>query len=99
MSGDLQGCRLSCFQVGAQTPPTQERLPGTSKQRESDQASGQRHVTRSERWRRQERVGPSGFGSIGLEKRIRGGPLGATAQDGAVRAVKQIDMDTQFGAD
>ncbi|OQE41017.1 hypothetical protein PENCOP_c005G04847 [Penicillium coprophilum] len=60
---------------------------------ESDPTSGQRLVTRSEHWQRQKRVGRGGFGCVWLEKRIKGGRPGALAQDGAVRAVKQIDTD------
>lgn len=65
---------------------------------ESDQTSGRRLVTRSEHWRRQRRVGRGGFGSVWLEKCTKGGRPEVTAQDGAVRAVKQIDMDTRFGS-
>ncbi|OOQ87150.1 hypothetical protein PEBR_18436 [Penicillium brasilianum] len=66
--------------------------------RESDPASGQRLVIRSEHWQRQRRIGSGGFGSVWLERRIKGGRSGATAaQDSAVRAVKQIDMDTRLG--
>ncbi|OQE13507.1 hypothetical protein PENFLA_c047G06958 [Penicillium flavigenum] len=64
---------------------------------ESDSASGQRLVTRLEHWRRQRRVGNGGFGSVWLEKCIQGGRPG-DIQDGAVRAVKQIDKDTRFGS-
>lgn len=62
---------------------------------ESDPISGQRLVTRSEHWRREKRVGGGGSGSVWLEKRTKGGRPG---QDGAVRAVKQIDTDTRFGS-
>ncbi|KAJ5932227.1 Tetratricopeptide-like helical [Penicillium verrucosum] len=62
---------------------------------ESDPISGQRLVTRSEHWCREKRVGGGGSGSVWLEKRTKGGRPG---QDGAVRAVKQIDMDTRFGS-
>lgn len=65
--------------------------------RESDPASGQRLVIRSEHWQRQRRIGGGGFGSVWLERRIKGGPPGATvAQVSEVRAVKQIDMDTRL---
>lgn len=64
---------------------------------EPDSTSGQRLVTRSELWRRQEKIGKGWFGSIWLEKCTKGGRLGATAQDGVVRAVKQIDIDRRFG--
>ncbi|KAJ5159252.1 Tetratricopeptide-like helical [Penicillium coprophilum] len=60
---------------------------------ESDPTSGQRLVTRSEHWQRQKRIGRGGFGCVWLEKRTKGGRPGAIAQDGAVRAVKQIDTD------
>ncbi|KAJ5358988.1 Tetratricopeptide-like helical [Penicillium cataractarum] len=65
---------------------------------ESDPASRQRLVTRSEHWRRQKRIGGGGFGTVWLEKCIKGGRPGATPQDGAVRAVKQIDIDTRLGS-
>ncbi|CAG8241173.1 unnamed protein product [Penicillium nalgiovense] len=64
---------------------------------ESDPASGQRLVTRLEHWRRQRRVGNGGFGSVWLEKCIQSGRSG-DIQNGAVRAVKQIDIDTRFGS-
>ncbi|KAJ6140713.1 hypothetical protein N7497_011606 [Penicillium chrysogenum] len=64
---------------------------------ESDSASGQRLVTRLEHWRRQRRVGNGGFGTVWLEECIKAGRPGGT-QDGTVRAVKQIDMDTRFGS-
>ncbi|KAJ5186705.1 Tetratricopeptide-like helical [Penicillium cf. viridicatum] len=64
---------------------------------ESDSTSGQRLVTRSEHWRRQEKIGKGGFGSVWLEKCTKGGRPGAIAQEGAVRAVKQIDIDRRFG--
>lgn len=65
--------------------------------RESDPTSGQRLVIRAEHWQRQKRIAKGGFGSVWLETRIKGGRSGATAHDGAVRAVKQIDLDTRFG--
>ncbi|KAJ5859895.1 hypothetical protein N7534_005172 [Penicillium rubens] len=64
---------------------------------ESDSASRQRLVTRLEHWRRQRRVGNGGFGTVWLEECIKAGRPGGT-QDGTVRAVKQIDMDTRFGS-
>ena len=64
---------------------------------ESDSASGQRLVTRLEHWRRQRRAGNGGFGTVWLEECIKAGRPGGT-QDGTVRAVKQIDMDTRFGS-
>jgi hypothetical protein len=65
--------------------------------RESDPASGQRLVIRSEHWQRQRRIGGGGFGSVWLERCTKGGRSGATAaQDSVVRAVKQIDMDTRL---
>jgi hypothetical protein len=54
-------------------------------------------VIRAEHWQRQKRIAKGGFGSVWLETRIKGGRSGATAHDGAVRAVKQIDLDTRFG--
>jgi hypothetical protein len=62
---------------------------------ESDPISGQRLVTRSEHWQRQRKIGGGGFGSVWLEKLTKGGRPGAIAQDGAVRAVKQIDIDSR----
>lgn len=59
---------------------------------ESDPASGQRLVTRLEHWRRQRRVGNGGCCSVWLERCIKG-ERPAGIQDGAVRAVKQIDID------
>jgi hypothetical protein len=41
--------------------------------RESDPTSGQRLVIRSELWQRQKRIGDGSFGSVWLEKRIKGG--------------------------
>lgn len=64
---------------------------------ESDSTSGQRLVTRLKHWRRQEKIGKGGFGSVWLEKCTKGGRPGAIAQEGAVRAVKQIDIDRRFG--
>jgi hypothetical protein len=64
----------------------------------SDPASGQRLVTRKEHWQRQKEVGSGGFGSVWLEKCIKGGRSGDTAQSGALRAVKQIDMDPRHGS-
>lgn len=63
---------------------------------ESDPASRRRLVTRSEHWRRQRRIGGGSFGSVWLEERTKGGRPGTGAQDGAVRAVKQIDIDTRL---
>ncbi|KAJ5951483.1 Tetratricopeptide-like helical [Penicillium vulpinum] len=63
---------------------------------ESDPTSGQRLVTRLEHWQRQQRVGRGGFGSIWLEKLTKGGRPGGKAQYGALRAVKQIDIDTRL---
>jgi hypothetical protein len=65
---------------------------------ESDPTSGLRLVTRSEHWQRQKRIGGGGFASVWLEKCTKGGRPGSTAQDGAVRAVKQIDTDTRLGS-
>ncbi|KAJ5186047.1 Tetratricopeptide-like helical [Penicillium cf. griseofulvum] len=65
---------------------------------ESDPTSGLRLMTRSEHWQRQKRIGGGGFGSVWLEKCTKGGRPGNTAQDGAVRAVKQIDTDTRLGS-
>ena len=73
-------------------------LPGETVHtfQESDPISGRRLVTRSEHWRRQRRIGGGGFGSVWLEERTKGGRLRQDA--GAVRAVKQIDMDTRLGS-
>ncbi|CEJ58057.1 Putative WD40 repeat [Penicillium brasilianum] len=66
---------------------------------ESDPISGRRLVTRSEHWRRQKRIGFGGFGSVWLEICNKGGRQDHRNQDGrAVRAVKQIDIDMQFGS-
>lgn len=54
-------------------------------------------MTRSEHWRLQERIGGGGFGTIWLEKCIKGGRPSVLGQDGSVRAVKQIDLDTRLG--
>jgi hypothetical protein len=64
--------------------------------RESDPTSGQRLVIRLEHWQRQKRIGKGGYGSVWLEKRIKGGRSGVTDHDSPVRAVKQIDLDTRF---
>lgn len=65
--------------------------------RESNPTSGQCLVIRSEHWQPQKRIGAGGFGSVWLEKRIKGGRSGAIAHDGVVRAAKQIELDTRFG--
>jgi hypothetical protein len=66
---------------------------------ESDPISGRRLVTRSEHWRRQRRIGFGGFGSVWLENCTKGGRQDDRDQDArAVRAVKQIDIDTQLGS-
>ncbi|CAG7926306.1 unnamed protein product [Penicillium olsonii] len=64
---------------------------------ESDPSSGRRLVTRSEHWRPHRRIGRGGFGSVWLEKRSQGGRRSYN-QDVTVRAVKQIDLDTQHGS-
>ncbi|KAJ5138474.1 Tetratricopeptide-like helical [Penicillium bovifimosum] len=63
----------------------------------SDPASGQRLVTRTEHWQRQKEIGSGGFGSVWLEKCIKGGRSDAT-QAGALRAVKQINTDPRHGS-
>ncbi|KAJ5827818.1 Tetratricopeptide-like helical [Penicillium robsamsonii] len=73
------------------------RVETVHKYQESDPTSGQRLVTRLEHWQRQKRIGSGGYGCVWLETRIKGGP-GASAQDGAVRAVKQIDTDQRPGS-
>ncbi|KAJ5692033.1 Tetratricopeptide-like helical [Penicillium macrosclerotiorum] len=66
---------------------------------ESDPQSRRRLVTRTEHWRRERSpIGQGGFGSVWLERRTKGGPSGATVQEGAVRAVKQINMNSQHGS-
>lgn len=53
-------------------------------------------MTISEHWRRQERIGGGGFGKIWLEKCIKWGRPGVLGQNGAMGAVKQIDLDTRL---
>ncbi|KAJ5461269.1 Tetratricopeptide-like helical [Penicillium daleae] len=60
---------------------------------ESDPNSRQRLVTRTEHWRRQRKIGGGGFGTVWLETCTRGSRTGPAA----VRAVKQIDLDSRLG--
>ncbi|KAJ5366512.1 Tetratricopeptide-like helical [Penicillium brevicompactum] len=61
---------------------------------EPEPDSDGRVVTRREWWHREQDIGVGGFGRVYLEKCIRGGP-----QDGAVRAVKQISINTRAQID
>ncbi|KAF9884426.1 hypothetical protein FE257_001757 [Aspergillus nanangensis] len=58
---------------------------------EPDPASRRRLVSRSEHWTKQKKIGGGGFGSIWLEKCIKGG------RDIEVRAVKQLEKDRRVG--
>lgn len=65
---------------------------------ESDPTSRRRLATRSERWKRERRIGGGGSGSVWLERCIEDTRIGVAAQTRAVRAVKQIEMNTQLGS-
>ena len=58
---------------------------------EPDPSSRQRVVSRSEHWQRQRKIGSGAFGRVFLERRTKGGRDGVQ-----VRAVKQIDTDSQY---
>jgi hypothetical protein len=64
---------------------------------ESDPTSRRRVVTESEHWKREQRIGVGGFGSVWLERCTKDSRLGAKAQIHAVRAVKQIEINTRLG--
>lgn len=61
---------------------------------ESDPTGGQRTVSRREYWQRRKHIGSGGFGSVWLEKCVKG------KQEGEMRAVKEIQRPRkQFECD
>ena len=61
---------------------------------ESDLTSRRRVVARSEHWKRLSKIGGGAYGSVWLEKCIRDSHQRSVQ---ALRAVKQIDLDTRYG--
>ena len=65
---------------------------------DSDPASGRRLVTRTEHCKREIKIGRGAFGSVWLERCIKGSRTGVAPQIHAVQAVKQIELNTQLGS-
>lgn len=79
----VRDSKLSTHFLGAETIHTYQ---------ESDPTSGKRLISRTEHWRRHEKIGSGAYGSVWLEKCTKG------HRDGArVRAVKQSHLDSRSG--
>jgi hypothetical protein len=64
---------------------------------ESDPTSRRRLTSRSEHWKREKRIGRGGYGSVWLEKCIEDRRTDAAVKTYAVRAVKEIEINTELG--